>query len=61
VTGGTLVYLEVAEGGATPELKEVATKKMGNEIACLSASLLDASGEKSTVVAVGMWTDVSVR
>lgn len=53
--GSNLVHLEV-EG---KELKEVSCKTLEHEVACIDVTPL--TGEKSPLVAVGMWTDISVN
>jgi len=66
--GGKVLYVEI-EG---QKLHEKASKKMDREVSCLdinpflsaemcSASLLQKRGQKSTLVAVGLWDDFTVR
>ncbi len=54
--GGTLVYLEL-HGRA---LKETGRVTLEHEVACVNITPL-AGSERATALAVGLWTDVSVR
>ncbi len=51
----TLYYLDITQD----DIKEVKSTVMEYEIACLDINPL--FGERSTLCAVGLWTDISVR
>ncbi|CAJ1931101.1 unnamed protein product [Cylindrotheca closterium] len=66
--GGKVLYIEVIE----QKFHEKASKKMDREVSCLdinpflsaemcNASLLQKRGQKSSLVAVGLWDDFTVR
>jgi len=58
-SGPVLFYLEVKEGELTP----VADTTLEHEVACIDLTPLDDSGggEKSEVLSVGLWTDITLR
>jgi DNA damage-binding protein 1 len=55
--GGNLVYIEIGEG----RLEEVKHVQLEYEISCLDINPVGDNPERSNLVAVGMWTDISVR
>lgn len=55
--GGNLVYIEIGQG----TLVEVAHVQLEYEISCLDINPVGDNPERSNLVAVGMWTDISVR
>ncbi|KAJ8627269.1 hypothetical protein MRB53_020576 [Persea americana] len=55
--GGHLVYLEIGNGLLT----EVKHAKLEYEISCLDINPINENSNYSTLAAVGMWTDISVR
>lgn len=55
--GGNLVYIEIGQG----TLMEVAHVQLEYEISCLDINPVGDNPERSNLVAVGMWTDISVR
>jgi hypothetical protein len=55
--GGNLVYIEIGQGS----LVEVAHVQLEYEISCLDINPVGDNPERSNLVAVGMWTDISVR
>ncbi|CAM0881522.1 unnamed protein product [Alopecurus aequalis] len=57
-TGGFhLVYLEITNS----KLVEVKHIELENEISCLDINPIDENPQYSSLAAVGMWTDISVR
>lgn len=42
-------------------VKEVSRRILEHEIACLDVNPLDKEGSRTGFVAVGLWTDVSIR
>ncbi|KAM0950707.1 putative transcription factor WD40-like family [Dioscorea sansibarensis] len=55
--GGHLVYLEIGVG----KLREVKHLQLEYEISCLDINPIGENSSYSTLAAVGMWTDISVR
>ncbi|XP_068656195.1 DNA damage-binding protein 1a-like [Aristolochia californica] len=55
--GGHLVYLEISDG----KLNEVKHAQLEYEISCLDINPIGENPIYSTLAAVGMWTDISVR
>ncbi|KAJ8548958.1 hypothetical protein K7X08_030924 [Anisodus acutangulus] len=55
--GGHLVYLEIGDG----VLNEVKYAKLDYDISCLDINPIGENPNHSTIAAVGMWTDISVR
>ncbi|KAH7654344.1 DNA damage-binding protein 1 [Dioscorea alata] len=55
--GGHLVYLEIGVG----KLSEVKHLQLEYEISCLDINPIGENSSYSTLAAVGMWTDISVR
>lgn len=55
--GGHLVYLEIKDG----KLVEVKHVLLEYEISCLDINPIGENPNYSTIAAVGMWTDISVR
>lgn len=55
--GGNLVYIEIGQG----TLGEVVHVQLEYEISCLDINPVGDNPERSNLVAVGMWTDISVR
>ncbi|XP_073392348.1 DNA damage-binding protein 1 isoform X2 [Physcomitrium patens] len=55
--GGNLVYIEIGQGTLTG----VAHSQLEYEISCLDINPVGENPERSNLVAVGMWTDISVR
>ncbi|XP_024396613.1 DNA damage-binding protein 1a [Physcomitrium patens] len=55
--GGNLVYIEIGQG----TLVEVAHVQLEYEISCLDINPVGDNPERSNLVAVGMWTDISIR
>ncbi|KAK1280307.1 DNA damage-binding protein 1 [Acorus gramineus] len=55
--GGKLVYLEIGDG----KLTEVKHVTLEYEISCLDINPIGQNSNYSTLAAVGMWTDISVR
>lgn len=55
--GGHLVYLEIGDGKLT-EIKHI---QLEYEISCLDINPIGENPNYSTLAAVGMWTDISVR
>lgn len=55
-SGCDIFYIEIQEG----KLVEVSKCQMEHEIACLDASILDEKASKSDILAVGLWTEISV-
>lgn len=55
--GGHLVYLEIGNGLLT----EVKHAQLEYEISCLDINPIGENSNYSTLAAVGMWTDISVR
>lgn len=55
--GGHLVYLEIGVG----KLVEVKHLQLEYEISCLDINPIGENSSYSTLAAVGMWTDISVR
>ncbi|RZS03823.1 hypothetical protein BHM03_00034050, partial [Ensete ventricosum] len=55
--GGHLVYLEIGNG----KLAEVKHVQLDYEISCLDINPSGENPNYSTLAAVGMWTDISVR
>lgn len=55
--GGHLVYLEIGHGLLT----EVKHTQLEYEISCLDINPIGENSDYSTLAAVGMWTDISVR
>lgn len=51
------MYIEVGEG----TLQEVKHVQLEYEISCLDINPVGDNPERSNLVAVGMWTDISVR
>ncbi|XP_020599967.1 DNA damage-binding protein 1 [Phalaenopsis equestris] len=57
IGGGHLVYLEIGDG----KLTEVKHIQLEYEISCLDINLIGEKATSSSLAAVGMWTDISVR
>lgn len=55
--GGHLVYLEIGVG----KLREVKHLQLEYEISCLDINPIGENSSYSSLAAVGMWTDISVR
>lgn len=55
--GGHLVYLEIRES----KLVEVKHAQLEHEISCLDLNPIGENPQYSSLAAVGMWTDISVR
>lgn len=55
--GGHLVYLEIGDG----VLNEVKYAKLDYDISCLDINPIGENPNYSSIAAVGMWTDISVR
>ncbi|CAK9232974.1 unnamed protein product [Sphagnum jensenii] len=55
--GGNLVYIEIGQGTLT----EVKHAQLEYEISCLDINPVGDNPEYSSLAAVGMWTDISVR
>ncbi|MQL89140.1 hypothetical protein Taro_021718 [Colocasia esculenta] len=55
--GGHLVYLEIGNGRLT-EVKHI---QLEYEISCLDINPIGGNSQYSSLAAVGMWTDISVR
>lgn len=55
--GGHLVYLEIGNG----KLTEVKHIQLEYEISCLDINPIGETSSSSSLAAVGMWTDISVR
>lgn len=55
--GGHLVYLEIGNG----KLTEVKHIQLEYEISCLDINPIGETTSSSSLAAVGMWTDISVR
>jgi len=55
--GGNLVYIEIGQG----TLVEMAHVQLEYEISCLDINPVGDNPERSNLVAVGMWTDISIR
>lgn len=57
IGGGHLVYLEIGDG----KLTEVKHIQLEYEISCLDINPIGENANSSSLAAVGMWTDISVR
>eukprot|EP00003_Mantamonas_plastica_P022436 TRINITY_DN380_c1_g1_i2.p1 TRINITY_DN380_c1_g1~~TRINITY_DN380_c1_g1_i2.p1 ORF type:complete len:1241 (+),score=459.79 TRINITY_DN380_c1_g1_i2:225-3725(+) len=57
ISGGLLVYLQIGQGA----LELVKSTVMENEISCVNIHSISSDLTQSTMVAVGTWTDMSVR
>ena len=55
--GGHLVYLEIRDA----KLVEVKHAQLEHEISCLDLNPIGENPQYSSLAAVGMWTDISVR
>lgn len=55
--GGHLVYLEIRDS----KLVEVKHAQLEHEISCLDLNPIGENPQYSSLAAVGMWTDISVR
>lgn len=55
--GGHLVYLEIEDG----KLIEKKYTKFKYEISCLDINPIGEDNDRSSLAAVGMWTDISVN
>ncbi|XP_028397691.1 DNA damage-binding protein 1-like [Dendronephthya gigantea] len=55
--GKDLFYLEFQD----ENIVQICTTILEHEVACLDISLPEAAEEKSTLVVVGLWTDISLR
>lgn len=55
--GGHFVYLEIGNG----KLTEVKHIQLEYEISCLDINPIGETSSYSSLAAVGMWTDISVR
>ncbi|XP_078433681.1 DNA damage-binding protein 1a-like [Wolffia australiana] len=55
--GGHLVYLEIGDG----KLREVKHIQLEYDVSCLDINPIDENSNYSSLAAVGMWTDISVR
>lgn len=55
-SGCDLYYIEIKSG----KLEQISSSQLEYEIACLDASSLSESSTGSDILAVGLWTDISV-
>lgn len=55
-SGCDIYYIEIQDG----KLSETSTVQLEYEIACLDVSPLEEKATRSDIVAVGLWTDISV-
>ncbi|KAJ3088710.1 DNA damage-binding protein 1a, partial [Quaeritorhiza haematococci] len=55
--GGSIVYIEIGES----ELREVTRRQLEYEISCVDISPVDPEALNTSLCAVGLWTDISVR
>lgn len=55
-SGSDVYYVEICDG----KLEEKSKTTLEHEIACLDISPLDDNSTRSEIVAVGLWTDISV-
>lgn len=55
--GGHLVYLEIGDGILT----EVKHAQLEYDVSCLDINPIGGNSSYSSLAAVGMWTDISVR
>ncbi|XP_028966942.1 DNA damage-binding protein 1 [Galendromus occidentalis] len=51
-----LVYLEIRDGSLT----EIKRTRLEYEIACMDLNTLDKEGDQTSIITVGLWTDVSI-
>ncbi len=56
-SGSILFYLDVAEG----KLEQKGDSMMEHEVACIDVTPLNDGDERSDIVCVGLWTDITVR
>lgn len=56
-SAGEIYYIEITQG----ELTQKSTTTLEYEVACLDISPLEDNGTSSDMIAVGLWTDISVR
>ena len=57
-SGPALFYLEVSDEG---EMVLKGDANMEHEVACIDVTPLDEAQERSDIVAIGLWTDITVR
>lgn len=55
--GGHLVYLEIGNG----KLYQIKVTKLEYDISCLNINPIGENPDRSSLAAVGMWTDITVR